>query len=293
MSSPSWFSFRRSGFRIDLDYPIDARPRYGYGKPAHAILQQRLERNRDIYARRLSQFVNFAEHLARIPLVATEGSVSPCWKNGFLSGLDAVALYCLVALGNPRRYVEIGSGHSTRFVRQAIGDHGLRTAVTSIDPSPRAAVEPICDHRFNTGVEQAPVELFDELEAGDILFVDSSHPCLYEFRCDHGLPRYCAAAGAGRAGAVSRHFLAIGLSAGVEPAILFRAVFAGLLHSCRRRADGDRVAQCVYQRRRTVGGAVVAALGMAGACGLGTARMFFLDSDQVTRYPIFTSNCSQ
>ncbi|HYL78045.1 MAG TPA: class I SAM-dependent methyltransferase [Bryobacteraceae bacterium] len=175
MSSPSWFPFRRSGFRIELDYPIDAQPRYGYGKPAHPILQQRLEQNRDAYARRLSQFVSFADDLVRIPLVAAEGSVSPCWKNGFLPGLDAVALYGLVAAGNPRRYFEIGSGYSTRFVRQAIGDHGLRTAVTSIDPSPRAAVEPICDRRFSTGVEQAPVELFDELEAGDILFVDSSH----------------------------------------------------------------------------------------------------------------------
>ncbi len=175
MSSPGWFPFRKGGFRIDLDYPIDARPRYGYGKPAHAILQERLERNRDAYASRLSQFVNFGDHLARIPLVATEGSVSPYWKNGFLSGLDAVALYSLAALGNPRRYFEIGSGHSTRFVRQAIADHGLRTTVTSIDPSPRAAVEPICDRRFNLGVEQTPIELFDELEAGDILFVDSSH----------------------------------------------------------------------------------------------------------------------
>jgi hypothetical protein len=175
MSLQKWFPFGQGGFRIDLDYPIDPQPRYGYGRPVHAILHRRIDQNRAAYASRLSQFANFANHLEQIPLVAAEGSVAPCWKNGFLSGLDAVALYCQVALANPRRYFEIGSGHSTRFVRQAIGDHGLRTIITSIDPSPRAAIEPICDRRIGTPVEQTPLELFDELEAGDILFVDSSH----------------------------------------------------------------------------------------------------------------------
>jgi methyltransferase family protein len=169
-----WSPFR-SGFRIDLDYPIDPQPRYGYGKPGHAILQRCIDENRTAYAGRLRHFLNYANELSQIPLVATGDSLEPYWKNGFLSGLDAVALYCTVALDNPRRYFEIGSGHSTRFVRQAIRDHRLSTIVTSIDPSPRTSIEPICDRRIDTPLEQTPLELFGELEAGDILFVDSSH----------------------------------------------------------------------------------------------------------------------
>jgi Methyltransferase domain len=174
MPSRPWFSSRRNAFQIELDYPIDPQPRYGYGKPAHPALYERIAQNRSVYQSYLDQFVAFADDLTRIPKTS-DGLMSPYWQNSFLSGLDAVALYCFVALHKPRRYFETGSGHSTRFVRQAIGNHNLPTTITSIDPAPRVAVESICDQRLNMPVEQVPLGLFDELEAGDILFVDSSH----------------------------------------------------------------------------------------------------------------------
>jgi predicted O-methyltransferase YrrM len=174
MRSRPWFSSRRNAFQIELDYPIDPKPRYGYGKPIHPALYERIEQNRHVYRSYLDQFATFAGSLAHISKTS-DGSTSPYWFNGFLSGLDAAALYCLVALHKPRRYFETGSGHSTRFVRQAIRDHHLPTTITSIDPAPRVAVESICDQRLSMPVEQVALEVFDELGAGDMLFVDSSH----------------------------------------------------------------------------------------------------------------------
>jgi predicted O-methyltransferase YrrM len=140
----------------------------------HAGLRTRIERNRELYRSSLRQFLTFADHFVRIPKTPAD-SVTPCWHNGFLSGLDAVALYSFMALRKPRNYFEIGSGYSTQFARRAIQDHRLPSSITSIDPAPRAAVDSICDRSVRSPVEQLPLEIFDELQADDILFVDPSH----------------------------------------------------------------------------------------------------------------------
>lgn len=91
--------------------------------------------------------------------------------------LDAAAAYAIVRREKPARIVEIGSGHSTRFLARAVADGELATRITCIDPAPRASL-----HRLRVEVEHLPVLLgdadatvFDRLEAGDVLFVDSSH----------------------------------------------------------------------------------------------------------------------
>jgi predicted O-methyltransferase YrrM len=93
--------------------------------------------------------------------------------------LDAAAAYALVRGGAPRRIVEIGCGHSTRFMARAIADGGLTTEYIAIDPSPRASLP-------DTGIRHIAATLGSALESGgadaigalgpgDILFVDSSH----------------------------------------------------------------------------------------------------------------------
>jgi hypothetical protein len=92
-------------------------------------------------------------------------------------GLDAVALYCFMAQWRPRRYIEVGSGNSTKFVHQAIVDHDLATEVTSIDPNPRAEIDHLCSHVVRSRLEDIDLAIFDELEAGDVCFIDGSHRC--------------------------------------------------------------------------------------------------------------------
>lgn len=89
--------------------------------------------------------------------------------------LDAAVAYALVRTRRPRRIVEVGSGHSTRFLARAIGDEGLATVLTAIDPAPRATLEGLAVTWVRSTVQAAGFAPFATLEAGDILFIDSSH----------------------------------------------------------------------------------------------------------------------
>ncbi|MFH6782524.1 MULTISPECIES: class I SAM-dependent methyltransferase [Methylobacterium] len=89
--------------------------------------------------------------------------------------LDAAAAYALVLRERPARIVEIGSGHSTRFLAQAVHDGGLPTRITCIDPTPRAPLAglPVRHEARLFGPQDADDAA--SLEPSDILFIDSSH----------------------------------------------------------------------------------------------------------------------
>jgi hypothetical protein len=89
--------------------------------------------------------------------------------------LDAVAAYVLVREGRPRRIVEIGSGHSTRFLARAGQDGGLNVDIVAIDPAPRAHIASLPVRHERALLAEADPALFGALGPGDILFVDSSH----------------------------------------------------------------------------------------------------------------------
>lgn len=161
---------------IYLDYPVRPSPRYGWGRPPHPGLHDLIAKNRARYAEILDRLMPFAPGLKAIPL-SSEDAQEPRWANAYISGLDAVALYAFPKLFASRRYMEIGSGNSTLFVRRSIRDHALATRITSIDPSPRAHVDAICDEVVRSGLEDTPLDVFDALEANDILMVDGSHRC--------------------------------------------------------------------------------------------------------------------
>ena len=161
---------------IYLDYPLNPACRWGWNRPPHPALQELIATGRDGYAAILTELGSFTAGLKRVPLTTTDER-EPHWANAYMSGLDAVTLYAFPKIFGSRRYLEVGSGHSTRFVRRSIEDHGLKTTITSIDPQPRAFVDEICDEVVRRGLEDAPLELFDVLEANDILMLDGSHRC--------------------------------------------------------------------------------------------------------------------
>lgn len=170
----SAFGLRRPIF---VDHRVRPVPRFGYDRPEHPEITALIEKNRASYAELLTGFTAHADHLATIPSQPGAGA-GPHWHNGWLPGPDALALYGLVTAHNPRRYLEVGSGNSTKFVRRAITDHGLRTRITSIDPQPRAEVDALCDHVHRERLEDVALEEFASLEPGDIVFLDSSHRVL-------------------------------------------------------------------------------------------------------------------
>jgi predicted O-methyltransferase YrrM len=98
---------------------------------------------------------------------------APRWNQDWFPRLDAAAAYAMVRSTRPRRIVEVGSGHSTRFLARAVADGGLDTRITAIDPQPRASIEALPVDWVRMPVQR--VAAFPALGAGDILFIDSSH----------------------------------------------------------------------------------------------------------------------
>ncbi len=99
--------------------------------------------------------------------------------------LDALAAYALVRGRKPSRIVEIGSGHSTRFMAAAIRDEGLATVLTCIDPAPRASLEGLDVTWRKTVLQDTPPTDIEALGPGDMLFVDSSHLLMPGTDVDH------------------------------------------------------------------------------------------------------------
>ncbi|BBI35698.1 class I SAM-dependent methyltransferase [Cohnella abietis] len=163
-------------YPIYIQFPIVPKPRFGGDQPPHSFLYDIINSNRLDYEVELRSFLQFEKEFASIGVHPDPDSPEqPSWNNSWFSGLDAVALYGYMANGNPARYYEIGSGFSTKFARRAVVDHGLQTAIVSIDPFPRDEIDDLCDKVIRQPLEDTDIRLFEELESGDILFVDSSH----------------------------------------------------------------------------------------------------------------------
>ncbi len=160
---------------ISLEYKIQPKARYGYGRDPHQSLYRIIDAHREDYRRLLAGFPRHKSSLWEIGRQPPQDPAEPLWINGFLSAFDAVTLYVMIRQNKPRRYIEIGSGHSTLFARRAVRDENLLTEIVSIDPMPRADIQSVADRVIRKPLEDVELELFDSLESGDILFVDSSH----------------------------------------------------------------------------------------------------------------------
>ena len=102
-------------------------------------------------------------------------SPAPRWDQDWFPRLDAAMAYAMVRGAAPKRIVEVGSGHSTRFLARAVADGGLATRITTIDPAPRAMITGLGVEIIRDTVQRAGPAPFLGLAAGDILFIDSSH----------------------------------------------------------------------------------------------------------------------
>ncbi len=161
---------------LNLEYPVDMKPRFGHGQPAHPVLYQIINRNRELYKEWLVKSMSHRDMLLAIKdKTQSIHPVEPVWNNGFLPGLDIVMLYTMVASGNPATYIEVGSGNSTKVAFKAKRDYSLATKIISIDPSPRMEIDKIADQLIPQPFEKTDLSLFTNLQKGDIVFVDNSH----------------------------------------------------------------------------------------------------------------------
>ncbi|MGU3538497.1 class I SAM-dependent methyltransferase [Methylobacterium sp. A54F] len=157
-------------------YPVSPRPRWQPGSRPHAMLRAVLEAERPGYEAFLDDLAAHADLIHGVPHERPAGEPSsPCWNNTWFTALDGAALMTILGSRRPARYLEIGSGQSTCFARRTIDRLGLDTRIVSVDPMPRAEIDHICDRVVRAPLEACDLELFDTLEAGDVLFFDGSH----------------------------------------------------------------------------------------------------------------------
>jgi hypothetical protein len=123
-----------------------------------------------------------AEFRQSFPLHRTEGSEQFHLINGGYMAGDAQVYYALIRHGRPRRIIEIGGGNSSLLAAAAClrnrEDYGVKPHLTVIEPYPWdllkkgvRGVDVLREERIQT----VELELFTSLQAGDILFIDSSH----------------------------------------------------------------------------------------------------------------------
>ena len=95
---------------------------------------------------------------------------------------DAAMLRTMIHVHRPRRIVEIGSGYSTACILDTADECGLLDLkLTCVEPNPARLLSLMRPNDANRvtlvqrEVQGMPLGIFRELEAGDILFVDSTH----------------------------------------------------------------------------------------------------------------------
>lgn len=94
---------------------------------------------------------------------------------------DAAVYRGMLATHRPKRVIEVGSGHSSAQALDTADAHGLDTSFTFIDPYPERLLSTLTgDDRLRTQILVKPVQevdhsVFERLEAGDFLFIDSTH----------------------------------------------------------------------------------------------------------------------
>jgi hypothetical protein len=94
-------------------------------------------------------------------------------RNGTYESVDAETLYAMLRWARPPRVIELGSGASTHLIHAAgVREHRIFDpypwTATPLGPVEGVPVRPL-------RAEDIPLSQFAELQAGDVLFVDTTH----------------------------------------------------------------------------------------------------------------------
>lgn len=162
-----------------LEYSVNFRPRYGYGLPPHRLLYEIINSERNEYSDLLDKVLSYTSQFHEIKKSGSESDpLNPTWNNGYLPGLDIIGIYTLLSEIKPQKYVEVGSGYSTKVAYKAKHQNNLNTEIISIDPRPRVEIDNLADKIIREPFENTDFSFIYELKENDILFIDNSHRIL-------------------------------------------------------------------------------------------------------------------
>lgn len=121
-----------------------------------------------------------ARYVAEFP---QHGPADYDFENGGYESVDAEVLYAMIRHQRPRRVVEVGTGYSTLVTAAAAHMNAAEDSpvrFTSIDPHPTENTgelpgEGLEVDQWPMRIQDVPLHEFEQLEAGDIFFVDGTH----------------------------------------------------------------------------------------------------------------------
>ena len=160
----------KRGFFIPYRY-ADRLPGPGL-RPAYPAAEARFQRAEAQFGDLLD---GMGAYRTELEAIGRDPPPAPRWAQDWFPRLDGAAAYTLVRRLRPGRVVEVGSGHSTRFLARAAADEGFDCRITAIDPAPRADISRLQLELIHGAVPGVGDRPFQALESGDILMIDSSH----------------------------------------------------------------------------------------------------------------------
>lgn len=122
---------------------------------------------------------SFNEELMNIPLKKTD-SLEFYYHNGSFEAGDAEYFYNIIRYFKPKTIIEIGSGNSTLMAINALRqnkkeDRSYVCKHICIEPYELAWLDNVDVTVMREKVENLDIEMFQQLERNDVLFIDSSH----------------------------------------------------------------------------------------------------------------------
>ncbi|KAB7616147.1 class I SAM-dependent methyltransferase [Amylibacter sp. SFDW26] len=173
----SRIAWRRFRFGLQTIMGLPARGffipyRYAESVPDTQPVYKELEA---VFDAKQDVFTTFCQSLDEYADVFARFQDTPKWQQDWFPRLDGAAAYGLVRQHKPKTIIEVGSGHSTRFMAQAAKDAGLDCTQIAIDPFPRAKIKTLPITWQAELLNETHLTMFANLEAGDIAFFDSSH----------------------------------------------------------------------------------------------------------------------
>lgn len=102
-------------------------------------------------------------------------------SNSYFVFSDAFTLSGVLQKERPSRIIEVGSGFSSAVMLDTLTHNAQAAELTFIEPNPER-LQSLLSSEDKAGariipnqVQEVPLSTFDELAAGDVLFIDSSH----------------------------------------------------------------------------------------------------------------------
>lgn len=128
----------------------------------------------------LEKLARYREEFAAFPKAPTGDPTKFHLANDSFAAIDAELLWGVLRETKPKRVVEVGSGMSTLLAAEALrrnaAEGGPAQDLTAIEPYPAPWLKALPGIRLvEKPVQEVPMEDFTRLEAGDVLFIDSTH----------------------------------------------------------------------------------------------------------------------